>query len=38
MVIKKVFLVSLFFNKVRKGGGALIHEKHLFDIAAWGGH
>ena len=43
MVIKKVFLVSLFFKKVRKegwgggGGWALIHEKHLFDITTWGG-
>ena len=39
MVIKEGFLVSLFFKKVRKegGGGALIHEKHLFDITTWGG-
>ena len=41
MVIKKVFLVSLFFKKVRKegwgGGWALILEKHLFDITTWGG-
>ena len=42
MVIKKGFpCISIFQESeeggVGVGGGALIHEKHLFDITTWGG-
>ena len=38
MVIKKGFpCFSIFQESEEGGGGALIHEKHLFDITTWGG-
>ena len=39
MVIKKGFPCISIFQESEEGGvgGALIHEKHLFDITTWGG-
>ena len=41
MVIKKSFPCISIFQESEEGGvgvgGALIHEKHLFDITTWGG-